>query len=143
MDREGLGNLLLQIGTDYEDKFSRPLELGMKERVTRLQLRLLLYIQGQGMVYMSELSGTKHIAKSQVTAAVQDLVEGGLAERFMGETDRRRVYVRCTAEGEELLSDLQHIMNQFLEEKISRLTGEERAELASALHTVGRFIERL
>lgn len=133
--------LILKVGSDYEDKIARPLEMGAKEHVSKLQLKLLLYIQNQGLVYMSELSGIKQIAKSQVTAAIQDLVEDGLVERVAGEKDRRKIYVRCTGKGELLLRGLQQNLNEYLEGKIDGLADKEKEELAHALKTVLRILE--
>ena len=140
--KKELLELILRVGTGYEDRIARSFEIQARDYVTRQQLKLLLYIKERKRVSMSELSGNKQIAKPQLTAAIQELVEDGLVSRSPDEQDRRKIYVVCTEKGEKLLEQLYQQFMLDISEKIDLLTEEEQEELIQALRTAERLLEK-
>jgi DNA-binding MarR family transcriptional regulator len=76
------------------------------------------------------------IDRSDVVAAINELVEGGLVERARDPADRRRNVVTITPAGVGQLRRLDKVLAGIQDELLAPLSSEDRDELARLLRRV-------
>ena len=91
----------------------------------------------KGPMTMSALCDAALIANASMTAAVDRLEEKKYVERIAHATDRRVRLVQLTAEGNTLIKRLYAGHERDLDELMTVITPEERAELRRLLKLVG------
>jgi DNA-binding MarR family transcriptional regulator len=79
-----------------------------------------------GPITLGELAAIEQVQPPSMTRIVARLEEGGLVERQVDATDRRIVRVRVTAVGKRLLAQTRTKRDEFLAQRVARLTEEER-----------------
>ncbi|HXT34846.1 MAG TPA: MarR family transcriptional regulator [Chloroflexota bacterium] len=110
------------------------------------QLHLLLAVcdlsqrHGDG-AQPGELSRRCWLSSPAVTAAVDDLVEQGLAARAHGEKDRRKVFVRLTPAGELALRETRGAATATLASLLQGWDERRVRELAAMLRDLDRAVE--
>ncbi|WP_100447521.1 MarR family winged helix-turn-helix transcriptional regulator [Glycomyces xiaoerkulensis] len=101
---------------------------------------LLATLDEYGPASQAELSDRTGIYRSDVVAAVNELVDGGYAERRPDPADRRRNVITMTEAGNEHLARLDRILAGVNEELLAPFDERERAQLSDLL---GRFNEHM
>ena len=81
--------------------------------------------RGDGLT-LGELAAIEQVQPPSMTRIVARLEEGGLVERQVDANDRRIVRVRVTAVGKRLLTQTRTKRDEFLAQRVARLTEEER-----------------
>lgn len=117
---------------------------GRRSGLTKTQLIILSSLALHGTLHMSQIARYISSSKEQATRAVAALVEEGYVERTHDMSNRTRVYVSLTAEGQALL-------DRYREEMVERLKAElagsispaEQEELFSAARTMIRILGKL
>ena len=104
-------------------------------RLTPQQMHMLMEIQDLAERYPegvqpSELSRRCSLSSPGVTAALDDLVEGGFCSREHSEKDRRKVLVRLTPSGIETLASVRIGVGQALSQM---LQGWDQAQIERLL----------
>jgi len=89
-----------------------------------------------GSMESSALAAECGLAKGTVTGMVATLEKRDLASRHRLKTDRRRVEVRLTSEGERLIADLYPRFNELETSLVAGLDADEQQALAQALRRV-------
>jgi DNA-binding MarR family transcriptional regulator len=97
------------------------------------RISLAILSRHQGPMPMGELSKALDVALSTATRMVDELVNGGLAERVADPDDRRVVRVTLTKEGEELYQITTDYMRTCIGQVFNNFTDEERTELVRLL----------
>lgn len=95
---------------------------------------MMLIHQNPGLTQM-ELSRAIARDKSSVTPLVQTLQREGLITRTPSETDRRRVTLRLTEAGEEVLESLLANAEEH-DRKLDAIVGDRKAELLELLKMI-------
>ena len=103
-------------------------------------VRLLMAIkrdQGGNPVRPSELGVRLALTRATITYRVDRLLDLGLAERLADPSDRRSLFVRLTAKGEDVLREVMTLYAAASEEKLRDIDlGGARETLESALATI-------
>jgi DNA-binding MarR family transcriptional regulator len=78
-----------------------------------------------------------------VTTLLDRMCQRGLVERLQDTRDRRKVLIKMTDEGKEMLDFNRHLWNQVRDELFEVLTKEERDQLKALLMKFRQNISRL
>jgi DNA-binding MarR family transcriptional regulator len=76
------------------------------------------------------------ISKGSLTGVMNTLIARGLIERVPSETDRRRVELRLTPEGESLMDELYPEFNAAESALVHGLSGRDLKRLTESLRTI-------
>lgn len=100
--------------------------------------RLLAALDESGPLSQAELGRRTGIDRSDVVAALDELVADGLIERTPDEADRRRNVVTVTGTGKRRLRKLHRIVTGVQDEFVAPLSAAERKTLVRLL---GRLLD--
>lgn len=110
--------------------------------LTYNQHKTLLSLADLGPCTLNTLSQELGVATSSSSQMVDRLVVMGLVQRSPGGGDRRQVELRITAQGENLLDEIKEGILQRYRELFEHLGPAEQSNLAGAIHTLVRILER-
>ena len=109
--------------------------------LTPERLSLLSVLVFAGPMPMSRLAAIEGVSAPAITRIVTALETDGLVTRQGMSEDRRRVEVRATAEGRQVMDDGRRRRIEVLAEVLAGASTEELAEITRALATVRRALE--
>jgi DNA-binding MarR family transcriptional regulator len=91
-----------------------------------------LYRAEEGML-LGELSQRMMVSNGNVTGLVDRLVQEGLIERQVTETDRRAVRVRMTKRGRDVFSEMADAHGDWISELLGELSESDQERLWTRL----------
>jgi DNA-binding MarR family transcriptional regulator len=109
--------------------------------LTPERLSLLSVLVFAGPMPMSRLAAIEGVSAPAITRIVTALEADALVTRHGMPEDRRRVEVRATAKGRQVMDDGRRRRIEVLGEVLAGASAEELAEISSALATVRRALE--
>jgi len=109
--------------------------------LTASRLAALTTIEALGPITLGELAAIEQVQPPSMTRIVARLEEGGLVERQVDPRDRRIVRVRATAVGKRLLAQTRTKRDEFLAQRVARLTEDERELLERAIPLLEKLQE--
>jgi DNA-binding MarR family transcriptional regulator len=95
----------------------------------------------EGPLTASALADAERIQPQSVSRVIADLERQGLIERLSDDTDRRRVVVRATGRGRDLIADDRKTRDEWLAHAMSSLTEAERDILVVAARLIDQLAE--
>lgn len=110
--------------------------------LTYNQYKALLALSHMGPCTMNALSRELEVATSSASQMVERLVTMGLVERSQADGDRRSVVLVCSAEGERLLEQIREGILRRYQDLFRHLGPAEQANLAGAINTLVRILEK-
>ena len=110
--------------------------------VNKTQLRALMFIKNYGDISMTDLCAKLNIEKGSLTSMVDDLTEKGYVVREKDLADRRKYLITITEEGGKVASDFMGKLSNSLEEKLSKLTEEDRNKYIEAINTLQYILSK-
>src|SRR4051794_1026216 len=108
--------------------------------VTGGQVTLLVQIKKHPGITASELAERERISAPGMSGHIARLEAATLIERTRA-TDRRRIGLTLTAEGERVLEDVRRRRTAWLAEHLKGLTQEERNAIEAALPALEKLLE--
>ena len=108
--------------------------------ITARQATLLWLIKRSPGLSLAELAAEEDISPPALSGHVDRLEAAGLVARTRSETDRRRVGLRLTEEGEQLLRRVRARRTTWLAARTRSLEPEELEEIEAALPALRRLI---
>ena len=99
----------------------------------RYHYSLLAALDEVGPASQAELSRRTTIDRSDMVAAINDLVEQGYVERSPDTTDRRRNVVNMTPAGRRRLHQLDRLLAEVQDQLLAPLSAKERTYLITLL----------
>jgi len=137
-----LSRMIMHIAREMAARFEhhiRPYGL------TEAEFRVLttLYSQPDGTAYPGELCVRTSQGAANMSRICDALVGRDLITRVLSAQDRRRMVLRITAPGEELVRDLLPRMFGLLRETMRVFTETEQRELTRQLKRLGAAFERV
>lgn len=108
------------------------------ESVTAGQFTVLALL-GQGPLTLRELADAEHVQAPSMTRTVNGLEEAGLVKRLPHPDDGRQVLAELTGAGREVLTDTRQRRNEWLENRLARLSVQERRTLREAAAILQRM----
>jgi DNA-binding MarR family transcriptional regulator len=101
-----------------------------------------LYMQ-QRALNIKEISKGLGIAKQQLTNVISDLQMGGYLDKVPDPNDKRAVQVLITSKGKEIQQKKWTVIYQKFTNNLSRLTEEEKLDIAYSLHKVNVLLKKM
>ena len=108
--------------------------------VTSRQVTLLWLIRGNPGMSLRELAAEERISAPALSGHVDRLEKAGLLERARDATDRRRVGLALTDEGERLLKRVRARRTTWLADRLRDLDDDELAAVEAAIDPLGRLL---
>jgi DNA-binding MarR family transcriptional regulator len=108
--------------------------------ITARQATLLWLIRRNAGLSLAELAAEEDISPPALSGHVDRLEAAGLVERVRSDADRRRVGLRLTDEGSQLLRRVRARRTTWLAERMRSLTPEELEAIEAALPALHRLI---
>jgi len=121
------------------DLQSRKLE--QRYGLTGAQLLLLKEISEAGELAIGELARRANVSQANTTAIVDRLQGRGLVERARSQTDKRKVMVRASAEGEARVRDLPNLLQDEFVARFRQSEDWEQTLILSILQRVARMMD--
>lgn len=91
---------------------------------------------------MNEISQQMGLAKSTVTRIVDTMVRKGWVERNRGRGDHRRVHIRLTAKGREMVAETDRSSREYVKLILNHIPSGRRAEVMESLRLMITSIEK-
>jgi DNA-binding MarR family transcriptional regulator len=110
--------------------------------LTYNQYKALLSLSDMGPCTLNALSRELEVAMSSASQMVDRLVAMGLVWRSTSDGDRRSVVLTTSSRGEELLETVKEEILHRYQELFRQLGPAEQANLAGAIHTLVRILEK-
>jgi long-chain acyl-CoA synthetase len=98
----------------------------------------VLGILAEGSSAASGLADRLAVRRPSITALVDGLVARGLVDRRQEDSDRRRVELRLTKDGERILAAADRAVDEYLESIAGHLPAKDEAMALRALELWGR-----
>jgi DNA-binding MarR family transcriptional regulator len=108
--------------------------------VTGGQVSLLIQIKTSPGITASELAERERISAPGMSGHIARLEAANLIERTRA-TDRRRIGLTVTAEGDRVLANVKKRRTAWLAERLKGLTDDERESIEAALPALERLLE--
>ena len=108
--------------------------------VTSTQLNCLAAIEEEPDSTAREVADRIHVGTSTLVGVIDRLEEKDLITRRRDSADRRRVLLRSTAAGQELLDRAPSPLGDMLHREFRRLPDEEQRSLADAVGRVADLV---
>ena len=133
---------LLQVLPVFHKKLLRMDLGGATGNLTRLHLGVMRMLR-DGSMTASDLARLSAMPKSQMTHLLDQLAGLGIVERRPDAADRRVIHLDLTSDGQVLLRDVKHRVQENIRNRLAGLTPEELATMAEALETLRTIGARL
>lgn len=101
-------------------------------------VHVMFTLHKHGSMRMSELSSALDISLANATGIVTRMEERGLLERTRDAGDRRVVNVTLTADGRQMLDDMNQRRREFFTSLLSRLSVDELTQLRNGMRAMFR-----
>ena len=113
------------------------------DQIGQQGLTTLMRLYRSVPINMSEVGQWLGISKPNATQLVDRLIEKGWVVRDTDPDDRRKVYVKLTAQGSEVAAERLALMREAICEKLKILAPEEMQELHLSLDSFLRLLQKL
>jgi DNA-binding MarR family transcriptional regulator len=108
--------------------------------VTSRQVTLLWLIRGNPGMSLRELAAEERISAPALSGHVDRLEKAGLLARVRDASDRRRVGLALTDEGERLLRRVRARRTTWLADRLRGLDDDELAAIEAAIEPLGKLL---
>ena len=128
--------MILRVGVLLGRSLTAGLEQWLKPvALAEMEFRALisLYSQGDGRAHPSDLCATLAQSPANLTRVGDALAERGLITRELSDQDRRRMVMRITPAGEQLVSEMLPEMIAYTRELFKEFTAEDKSRLLGDL----------
>jgi DNA-binding MarR family transcriptional regulator len=122
-------------------RLARRLRLEGDASVTPTLLVALATIERHGPMTAGDLAAHERVRKSTVTRLIGALLERGLIERTPDPLDGRVVWLQLSPEGRRFIQRVRRRKDEYLTQRLKRLTPDELATLERATAILERLTE--
>jgi len=140
-------NSNLQLASDIRTTVTRLVKKLRKESPTGLRLSLterstLALLNQHKSLLPNELASMEMITNQSMSQVLSHLFELGYITRTISDTDKRKVIISLTAEGEQTLTKVRDERNEWLARAITETcTPEEQAMLQQVLAPLHKLVD--
>jgi DNA-binding MarR family transcriptional regulator len=114
-------------------RLTRALRRGDQTELGPGSISALAMLRREGPIRPGDLAAREGVTPSTMTRIVALLESHGFLSKESDPVDRRACLVRTTGSGDEFLDQLTSARSRKLEERLNRLTNEQRTAIAAAL----------
>ena len=115
----------------------------IEEDITLPHLEIMKLLKEEGTRHIAEIGESLQIPKPQMTHLIDRLQELEIVIRQADMTDRRIINIMLTDKGRRIIEELDQVINESIEAKLSILTEEELQELSVSLKRLGDILSKL
>jgi len=115
--------------------------LAQQHQLTGPQLVCLRQMRTDGELTPSVLSRRVSLSQATVTGILDRLAARGLLTRVRSESDRRRVMLALTPEGERVADSAPSALQQRFADRLAILLPDERSHIADVLEQIVEMME--
>ncbi len=133
-----------RIVTKYNSLQDRPMDYGCGEDLYPAEIHAIEAIGKHPDAYMAEVARILGVTRGATQQMVERLMNKGLVEKFMGESDGKKVYLELTAKGSAAFEGHEEYhakLSSFLSEHFDRSHPSEIASLRRFLAGMESFME--
>jgi DNA-binding MarR family transcriptional regulator len=112
-------------------------------QLSTTQIKTLFILNQYGNSPMSQLCLKTGLEKGSMTSVIDNLLSRMLVVRRRSQSDRRRVIVSLTDEGQVVSDELLRRMHIDFEGKLSTLPADQKLAFHQALHTLKETMDTL
>ena len=116
-------------------------DLGKATNLSTSQLLVLQAVEEVGEMTVGEITAEVKLAQASVTELVDRLQTKQLVVRQRGDTDKRKVYVRLSDEGQSILDRAPRALHDRFSERFIRLDTWEQTMILSVLQRVATMMD--
>ena len=145
----------MDTGTPLERRSPAQVALLIRESITKVNRRLrqtrplgdmtiaqisaMVSLEAAGAMTPRELAETERVQPPTITRIIARLEERGLIQRTPHPTDGRQVILAPSPAGRQLLAEYQRVRDEWLAQRVARLSAEER----NTLHRAAEILTRI
>jgi len=107
--------------------------------MTIAQISAMLSLETAGAMTPRELAEAERVQPPTITRIIARLEERGLIQRTPHPTDGRQVILAPSPAGRQLLAEYQRVRDEWLAQRVARLSAEER----NTLHRAAEILTRI
>jgi len=111
--------------------------------ITPLQLEIMMVLEEDGTLHVSEIGERLQIARAQMTKLIDKLVCLNLIERQDDLLDRRSINIKLTDQGKLLLKEQKSMITRAANEIISSLSHEDLERLSVSIRNLRDILLKL
>ena len=116
---------------------------GITTPVPLNQFAVLMVLRVEEPASPQFIGNILHISKQQMTSITEKLCDAGFITRKTDPSDRRRLLLSLTDEGNRVLDDQNDVVRRKFIESLAGLTDAEQDELASSIRTISHYVEKM
>jgi len=137
----------IQLASELRTVVTRLVKKLRKESVTGQQLSLtersvIALLNWEKTLLPSELASMEKITSQSMSQILNNLLGLGYITKTPSETDKRKVLISLTGEGENMLLQIRHERDEWLARAISqKCTNEDEALLGKAIGILTRLVD--
>lgn len=125
------------------NKFVRTALTDIGVDITPHHFEIIRLLMEEGTMHAAGIGDRLEIARAQVTQLIDRLVDLGIVDRQLDKTDRRMINISLTPQGNSLLEEHKHIVEEAIKEKMSFLSERELEELSDSLRKLWDILGKL
>ncbi len=115
----------------------------IEEDITLPHLEIMMILKEEGTRHIAEIGERLQIPKPQMTHLIDRLEDLEIVIRQADTTDRRTTNIMLTDRGRRIMEELDQVIKESIEAKLSILTEEELQELSVSLKRLGDILSKL
>ena len=111
----------------------------LSKELAKHHFMILKMLQEKEKFYVTEIVQMLGITKSQMTTSVDKLLKLGYVERWADTSDRRKIYVSITKDGNKITEEINTRIKERFYEDIKVLSQSELNDLEKGLKVLSTF----
>jgi DNA-binding MarR family transcriptional regulator len=136
----------MQVMRNFGNVYTRKVADGIgniKSDLNVSQMRALFAFKDTDCLSMKELAANAGVKISNMTMMIDRLIAEGMAARDRDGSDRRKVMVRLTPEGEKIRSAFLAHRRKVARKAFSQLSGDDKKNLLNSLDTACKILAKI
>lgn len=134
--------ILRNFGRIYTQKIADG-SANIKSDLRVSQIKALFAFKDAHCLSMKELADNVGVKLSNMTMMIDNLIKEGIAARERDDSDRRKVMVRLTSQGEKIRAAFLSHRRKVAKSIFSQLTDDDKEQLLSSLDTVCTILGKI
>jgi len=124
---------------NMDQRFVNLILKDISRELAKHHFMVLKMLQEKEKYYVTEIVQMLGITKSQMTASVDKLLKLGYVERWTDTSDRRKIYVSITKDGNKITEKINNSIKERFHEDIKVLSQNELNDLEKGLKVLQKF----
>ena len=124
---------------NMDQRFSNVILKGISSEIAKHHFMILRILLEKEKFFVTEIVQVLGITKSQMTSSIDKLLKLGYVERWPDTSDRRKIYVSITKDGEKITEKINLRMKERFYEDIKAMSKSELNDLEKGLKVLRKL----